>query len=172
MKISNLARAGALPISRRPLPPSLGECFVLWALRQWRCELDAYEHAAQACSAPNGDQACRDSLLTRGFRLGGLVHALPHFAMAMDAILHGMARRLEIRPPHCPFVTDDEATFVALCGLAQAHLDRRLASSLQAWLAPEAASLAAVRLATFAAMLDAAGLELVPTPQDGAGWIH
>jgi hypothetical protein len=174
MKISTAARAGVASTPLHPLPGPLGERFVLWALRQWRCELDAYERATTATDAAGqGEHGCPDSLLLQGFRIGGLGHALPHFAMAMDAILHGMGRRrLEIRPPRCAFVSDDEATFVALCGLAQAHLDRPLAASLQVWLPPEAASLAAVRLASFAALLETAGLDLAPTPQDGAGWLH
>ena len=73
------------------------------------------------------------STLHRGFQMAGLLEVLPDFAIAMDAFLFGARRAMEIHLPTCSKVSHDEATLVALCGLAQAEqtrLDRALAQRL------------------------------------------
>ena len=69
--------ACALPISER---------FVLWALRQWQ----------QDRALPT-----EGSTLHRGFKVAGLLDALPDFAIAMDAFLFGARRAMEIHLPTC-----------------------------------------------------------------------
>src|SRR5262245_17781631 len=107
----------------------LGEQFLLWALRQWRCEVALWE-AEQTLPE-------RGSPLRRGFDLAGLHPALPSFALVMDAVLCGARRPLEIYPLTAPIVGPDEGTLLALFGLAQDGLDRQLAACWAAMLPPK-----------------------------------
>ena len=61
----------------------------------------------------------------------------------------------------------DEATLVALCGLAQGDYDGPLLASLDVIMAPTASRVAALRLKSFAVALSTAGMRLSPLP--GAG---
>lgn len=140
--------ACSLPISER---------FVLWALRQWQ----------QDRTLPR-----EGSPLHRGFKLAGLIDVLPDFAIAMDAFLFGARRAMEIHRPTCARVSRDEATLVALCGLAQADCDGPLVASLDVMMAPTASRVAAIRLKAFAVALAGAGLRLAPPPGDGAGRLN
>ncbi|MFZ5780315.1 MAG: hypothetical protein ACOY4R_08985 [Pseudomonadota bacterium] len=135
----------------------LGERFVLWALRQWH-----QDRAVPAEGSP----------LHRGFRMAGLLEALPDFAIAMDALQFGTRRTMHIHLPTCGQVSRDEATLVALCGLAQGGMDRPLLASLDALVAPAASRVAAMRLKTFAAALADAGLRLAPAAGDAGGRLH
>lgn len=132
--------ACALPISER---------FVLWALRQWQQDRALPEEG---------------STLHRGFRMAGLQDVLPDFAIAMDAFLFGARRAMEIHLPTCSKVSRDEATLVALCGLAQGDYDGPLLASLDVMMAPTASRVAAIRLKAFAVALASAGLRLSPPP--------
>lgn len=140
--------ACGLPISER---------FVLWALRQWQ-----QDHALPS----------EGSILHRGFKMAGVLEALPDFAIAMDAFLFGARRAIEIHRPTCSAVSRDEATLVALCGLAQADFDGPLAASLDVMMAPTASRVAAIRLKAFAVALAGAGLRLAPPPGDAAGRLN
>jgi hypothetical protein len=140
--------ACALPVSER---------FVLWALRQWQ----------QDRSLP-----CEGSTLHRGFKVAGVLDALPDFAIAMDAFLFGARRAIEIHVPTCSSVSHDEATLVALCGLAQADFDGPLIASLDVMMAPTASRVAAARLKAFAAALASAGLRLAPVPGDAGSRLN
>jgi hypothetical protein len=144
-------RAGcacALPVSER---------FVLWALRQWQ----------QDRALPN-----EGSVLHRGFKVAGLLEALPDFAIAMDAFLFGARRAMEIHVPTCSSVSRDEAVLVALCGLAQGDFDGPLLASLDVMMAPTASRVAALRLKAFAVALSSAGLRLTPMPGDAGGRLN
>jgi hypothetical protein len=92
--------------------------------------------------------------------------------MAMDVILSGIGRALEIHRPRCSTISRDEAVFIALCGLAQADLGGPLVASLSAMLGPEAAEVVRGHLTTFAAMLGAAGLDLVSAQGDVGSRLH
>jgi hypothetical protein len=140
--------ACGLPISER---------FVLWALRQWQ----------QDRSLPS-----EGSALHEGFKLAGLLEALPDFAIAMDAFLFGTRRAFEIHLPACSSVSRDEATLVALCGLAQGDFDGPLLASLDIMMAPTATRVAAVRLKAFAVALASAGLRLAPAAGDAGGRLN
>ncbi len=140
--------ACGLPVSER---------FVLWALRQWQ----------EDRALPS-----EGSTLHRGFKLAGLLDALPDFAIAMDAFLFGARRAMEIHRPTCSAVSHDEATLVALCGLAQADFDKPLIDSLDVMMAPTASRVAAIRLKAFAVALACAGLRLAPPPGDAAGRLN
>jgi hypothetical protein len=148
----------------RPLQPSLkptcgrigcacglpiSERFVLWALRQWQQDRALPEEG---------------STLHLGFKMAGLLDALPDFAIAMDAFLFGARRAMEIHLPTCSKVSHDEATLVALCGLAQGDYDGPLLASLDVLMAPTASRVAALRLKTFAVALSTAGMRLTPFP--------
>jgi len=135
----------------------VGERFVLWALRQW--------HQERALPGEG-------SILHRGFKVAGLLEALPDFAIAMDAFLFGARRAIEIHVPTCSGVSRDEAVLVALCGLAQGDFDGPLLASLDAMMVPTASRVAAVRLKTFAAALSSAGLRLAPVPGDAGGRLN
>ncbi len=144
-------RAGcacALPVSER---------FVLWALRQWQ----------QDRALPS-----EGSILHRGFKVAGLLEALPDFAIAMDAFLFGARRAMEIHVPTCSSVSRDEAVLVALCGLAQGDFDGPLLASLDVMMAPTASRVAAMRLKAFAVALSGAGLRLAPMPGDAGGRLN
>lgn len=140
--------ACALPVSER---------FVLWALRQWQ----------QDRALPG-----EGSILHRGFKVAGLLEALPDFAIAMDAFLFGARRAIEIHVPTCSSVSRDESVLVALCGLAQADFDGPLLASLNVMMAPTASRVAAVRLKSFAVALAGAGLRLAPAPGDAGGRLN
>lgn len=135
----------------------IGDRFVLWAVRQWQ----------QESSLP-----CEGSILHRGFKLAGLLEVLPDFAIAMDAFLFGARRAMEIHQPTCSSISRDEATLVALCGLAQADYDQPLMASLDVLMAPTASRVAAVRLKAFAVALASAGLRLAPLPGAAAGRLN
>src|ERR1700754_4935792 len=140
--------ACGLPISER---------FVLWALRQWQ-----QDHALPS----------EGSVLHQGFKTAGVLEVLPDFAIAMDAFLFGARRAIEIHRPTCSSVSRDEATLVALCGLAQGDFDGPLAASLDVMMAPTASRVAAIRLKTFAMALAGAGLRLGPPRGDAAGRLN
>ena len=140
--------ACALPISER---------FVLWALRQWQCD--------RALPAEG-------STLHRGFQMAGLLEALPDFAIAMDAFLFGARRAMEIHLPTCSKVSGDEATLVALCGLAQGDYDAALLASLDVMMAPTASRVAAIRLKAFAVALASAGLRFAPSHGQAGGRLN
>jgi hypothetical protein len=127
-----------LPVSER---------FVLWALRQWQ-----HDRALPT----------EDSALHRGFKCAGVLDALPDFAIAMDAFLFGARRAIEIHLPTCSKVSRDEATVVALCGLAQSDHDGPMMASLDVLMAPTASRVAGIRLKAFAVALAQAGLRLSP----------
>ena len=130
----------------------VNERFVLWALRQWQQDRALPEEG---------------STLHRGFKMAGLLDALPDFAIAMDAFLFGARRAMEIHLPTCSKVSRDEATLVALCGLAQGDYDGPLLASLDVIMAQTASRVAALRLKSFAVALSTAGMRLSPLP--GAG---
>ncbi|MFO1081581.1 MAG: hypothetical protein U1E23_13255 [Reyranellaceae bacterium] len=133
---------------------TLGERFVLWAVRQWRVDR----------ALPT-----EGSTLHRGFKTAGLLDALADFAIVMDAVQFGARRALCIHLPTCSAVSHDEATLVALCALAQGGCDRPLAASFGVLLEPAAARVAVDRCRGFAATLATAGLRLAPAPTEGAG---
>jgi hypothetical protein len=124
-----------------------GEKFVLWALRQWQ----------QDRALPTST-----STLYRGFEMAGLLEALPDFAIAMDAFFFGARRAMRVHLPACSRISHDEATILALCGLAQSEHDGPLRASLNVLMAPTASRVAAERLKIFAASLAAEGLRLAP----------
>jgi hypothetical protein len=130
--------ACALPLSER---------FVLWALHQWQ-----HDRALPT----------QDSALHRGFKCAGVLEALPDFAIAMDAFLFGARRAIEIHLPTCSKVSHDEATVVALCGLAQSDHDGTMMASLDVMMVPTASRIAGIRLKAFAVALAQAGLRLAP----------
>ena len=137
-----------LPISER---------FVLWALRQWQ-----QDRALPA----------EGSVLHQGFKMAGVLAVLPDFAIAMDAFLFGARRAMEIHQPDCACISPDEATVVALCGLAQGAFDGPLLASLDRMMAPTASRVAAVRLKAFAVALADAGLRLAPPAGDAGGRLN
>ena len=140
--------ACALPVSER---------FVLWALRQWQ----------QDRALPR-----EGSILHRGFKVAGVMEALPDFAIAMDAFLFGARRAMEIHKPACSSVSRDEAVMVARCGLAQADHDGPLLASLDILMAPTASRVAAIRLKAFAVALAGAGLRIAPAAGAAAGRLN
>ena|SRR5215813_7278033 len=129
----------------------IGERFVLWALRQWQVDR----------AVPR-----EGTTLHRGFKMAGLIEALPGFAIAMDAFFFGARRSLAIHLPTCSAVSRDEATLLALCALAQVDCDGPLLASLDVMVAPTASRVAAERLKSFTAALANAGLRLAPLPGD------
>ena len=135
----------------------IGDRFVLWAIRQWQ-----HDRALPRRGSP----------LHRGFELAGVCGILPDFAIAMDAVLFGARRPLHVHRPDCAAVSRDEATLVALCGLAQGSMDGPLAASLDILMAPAASRVAAARLKTFALALADAGLRLAPSAGEGGGRLN
>ena len=97
---------------------------------------------------------------------------LPDFAIAMDAFLFGARRAIQIHLPTCSSVSRDEATLVALCGLAQSDFDGPLMASLDIMMAPTASRVAGVRLKAFAVALAQAGLRLAPPPGEAGGEVE
>lgn len=112
------------------------------------------------------------STLHRGFKMAGLLAVLPDFALAMDAVLFGARRAIHIHLPTCSQVSVDEATLVALCGLAQSDHEGPLVASLDVLMAPTASRVAAERLKVFAIGLGEAGLRLAPPAGAAGAGIH
>ncbi len=125
----------------------IGERFVLWAVRQWQHDR----------TLPT-----EGSALHGGFEVAGVLEALPDFVIAMDTVFFGTRRALRVHLPTCSQVSRDEATIVALCGLAQGDHDGPFGASLDVLMAPSAARVATERLKGFAATLGRAGLRLAP----------
>lgn len=140
--------ACSLPVSER---------FVLWAMRQW--QLDR--------AVPT-----EGSTLHCGFKAAGLIEVLPDFAIAMDAVLFGARRSIQIHLPTCSRVSRDEATLVALCGLAQSDHERPLMASLDVLMVPTASRVAGIRLKAFALALGQAGLRLSPAPGEAGARLN
>lgn len=138
----------------------LGEQFLLWAIRQWRCEVALWDAQRKL---PAGGSA-----LQRGFELAGLAQGLPHFAMVMDAVLCGVARPLEIYPLAAPVVGPDEGTLLALFGLAQQGLDGSLAACFSAMLPPQNCAAATIQVRLLAGLMKQVGLCSAP----GGGWMQ
>ena len=90
----------------------------------------------------------------------------------MDVLLFGARRALKIHAPSCTCLSEDEATLIALCGLAQGDLDGQLLASLDAMMVPAAASVAALRVKLFAMALADAGLDLLPPGSAGVGRLN
>lgn len=130
---------------------------MLWALRQWH---------------EDGSLPTEGSTLHQGFKVAGLLDALPDFAIAMDAFLFGARRTIEIHRPACASVSRDEATVVALCGLAQGAFDGPLVASLDLMMVPTASRVAAIRLKAFAVALADGGLRLTQPAGDAAGRLN
>ncbi len=132
-RLSSLRRARQVTCGRVGCACSLpiSERFVLWALRQW--------HQDRALPSEG-------SALHQGFKMAGLLDALPDFAIAMDAFLFGARRAIEIHQPACSSVSRDEATLVALCGLAQGDFDAPRLASLDIMMATTASRVAGIRL--------------------------
>ena len=135
----------------------IGERFVLWAMRQWQ---------------QDGRVPIEGSTLHCGFKAAGLLEVLPDFAIAMDAFLFGARRAMRIHLPTCAHVSHDEATLVALCGLAQSDHDRPRMASLDALMVPTASRVAGIRLKAFAVALGEAGLRLSPAPGEAGAGLH
>jgi hypothetical protein len=98
--------------------------------------------------------------------------ALRQWQQDRDAFLFGARRAIEIHQPTCSSVSRDEATLVALCGLAQGDFDGPLVASLDVMMAPTASRAAAIRLKAFAVALGSAGLTLGPPRGDSAGRLN
>ncbi|WIM10663.1 hypothetical protein [Enhydrobacter sp.] len=135
----------------------IGERFVLWAIRQWQHDR----------TLPT-----EGSALHGGFKVAGVLDALPDFAIAMDALFFGPRRILGVHLPTCSQVSRDEATIVALCGLAQGDHDGPLGASLDVLVVPSAARVAAERLKSFTATLGRAGLRLAPPAGEAGALIN
>lgn len=142
----------------------LGERFILWALRQWQCELIRWQVDREL--PPEG------SALVHGFGVAGLLDTLTDFAILMDVLLFGARRALKIHAPSCSCLGRDEATLIALCGLAQGDHDGPLLASLEAMMVPSASRIAALRLRSFAAALADAGLQLALPSGAAAGRLN
>lgn len=140
--------ACSLPVSER---------FVLWAMRQWQRDR----------AVPT-----EGSTLHCGFKAAGLIEVLPDFAIAMDAVLFGARRSIQIHLPTCSRVSRDEATLVALCGLAQSDHERPLMASLDVLMVPTASRVASIRLKAFALALGQAGLRLSPAPGEAGARLN
>ena len=156
------SQARSLPSCGRPgcicaLP--VGERFLLWALRQWQCELTGWQYDTTL--------PLEGSALLDGFRTAGLLDTLADFAALMDVLHFGTRRPLEIHAPLCACQSSDEATLIALCILAQAGRDEPLQDSLDTMMVQPAARVAAQRLKTFATALAEAGLNLPPSVAGG-----
>lgn len=137
---------GILTVTPQASVLPLCEQFLLWALRQWRCEIAEWETRKGLPAGP--------SLLQRGFDLAGLRQGLPHFAMVMDAVQCGVARPLEIHPPAAHIVGPDEGTLLALFGLAQYGLDGSLMACFSAILPPKNCAVATVQARLLGGLLN------------------
>lgn len=140
----------------------IGERFLLWALRQWQCEVAAWE-AGQ--TIPAGGSA-----LQHGFDAAGLRQGLPHFAMVMDAFLCSATRPVEIYPSFAPIVGPDEGVLLALLGLAQGGLDKPLAACFSVLLSPPGRAAAILQLKLLAGLMKEAGFESAPCCC--CSWLH
>jgi len=125
------------------------ERFLLWTLRQWQAEVVLFETQKKM---PAGG-----SSVFRAFKAEGLQKALPHFAMVMDSFLGSAVKPLEIYPLASPIVGPDEATLLALFGLARDGLEMPLTACLSAMLSPQSCTVAVMHMKLLAGLLGGAG---------------
>ena len=142
----------------------MGDRFLLWALRQWRCEIACWDRGT---ALPESE-----SLLRRGFEHARLASALPYFAMTMDVLWCGMSRPLEILPVPTPIVSPDEGTFLALRELAQEGLNAQLAACVTVLVPLERRAFAIAEMKRLAALLNDAGLGSASASGSDGSWIH
>lgn len=147
-----LTRSSEAAIGGRTLPPSgwamfsPGDCFMVWAVRQWFRSLD--------------QNATNRLEIYDGFEFHGLIDALRPMGRFMAAILVGRYRDLEINDPSDGDVSQDEMAILRALALAQAGHADLCETRLMTWLPRAAARVAMPHARRLARVLTDQGMRL------------
>ena len=134
--------------------------FVLWGMRAWL--------AARRRTESGGFGAYR-SLAGEGFLKAGVPQAMELIDDVFQALANAAIRQIDLRCPHCAFVSPDEALLLGAVAASQRKQHAISWSALTALLPPAAARGALPSLISLAILLQAADLVLRPLDAEKCG---
>ncbi len=134
--------------------------FVLWGMRAW---LAARRRNEAGCFG-----AYR-SLAGEGFRKAGVPQAMELIDDVFQALAAAATRQIDLRCPHCAFVSPDEALLLGAIAASQRKQHAVSWSALTALLPPAAARGALPSLISLAILLQGADLVLRPLDAEKCG---
>ncbi len=134
--------------------------FVLWGMRAWL--------AARRRNEAGGFNAYR-SLAGEGFLKAGVPQAMELIDDVFQALAAAATRQIDLRCPHCAYVSPDEALLLGAVAASQRKQHAVSWSALTALLPPAAARGALPSLISLAIQLQAAELVLKPLDADKCG---
>jgi hypothetical protein len=134
--------------------------FVLWGMRAWL--------AARRRNEAGGFSAYR-SLAGEGFLKAGVPQAMELIDDVFQALANAAIRQIDLRCPHCAYVSPDEALLLGAIAASQRKQHAVSWSALTALLPPAAARGALPSLISLAILLQAADLVLRPLDAEKCG---
>jgi len=134
--------------------------FVLWGMRAWL--------AARRQNESGGLSAYR-SMAGEGFLKAGVPQAMELIDDVFQALAAAAIRQIDLRCPHCAFVSPDEALLLGAVAASQRKQHGVSWSALTALLPPAAARGALPALISLAILLQAAELVLTPIDPETCG---
>lgn len=139
--------------------------FVLWGMRAWL--------AARRRNEATGNQAvgisAYRSMAGEGFLKAGVPQAMELIDDVFQALAAAATRQIDLRCPHCAYVSPDEALLLGAVAASQRKQHAVSWSALTALLPPAAARGALPSLISLAILLQAADLVLSPLDAEKCG---
>jgi len=139
--------------------------FVLWGMRAW---LAARRQNERRGNENGGFNAYR-SLAGEGFLKAGVPQAMELIDDVFQALANAAIRQIDLRCPHCAFVSPDEALLLGAVAASQRKQHAVSWSALTALLPPAAARGALPSLISLAILLQSADLVLSPLDAEKCG---
>ena len=139
--------------------------FVLWGMRAWLAARRQNENRGNeaAGNQPGNFNAYR-GLAGAGFLKAGVPQAMELIDDVFQALAAAATRQIDLRCPHCAFVSPDEALLLGAVAASQRKQHAVSWSALTALLPPAAARGALPSLISLAILLQ--GVDLVLSPLD------
>jgi hypothetical protein len=134
--------------------------FLLWGMRAWL--------AARRRNEAGGFSAYR-CLAGEGFLKAGVPQAMELIDDVFQALATAAIRQIDLRCPHCAFVSPDEALLLGAVAASQRKQHAVAWAALTALLPPAAARGALPSLISLAVLLHAADLTLAPLDAEKCG---
>lgn len=134
--------------------------FVLWGMRAWL--------AARRRDEKGGFGAYR-GLAGEGFLKAGVPQAMELIDDVFQALANAATRQIDLRCPHCAYVSPDEALLLGALAVSQRKQHAVSWSALTALLPPAAARGALPSLISLAILLQSADLVLAPLDAEKYG---
>lgn len=138
--------------------------FALWGMRAWLAARRQNETRGEAGGFP----AYR-SLAGEGFLKAGVPQAMELVDDVFQALAAAATRQIDLRCPHCAYVSPDEALLLGAIAASQRKQHAVSWSALTALLPPAAARGALPSLISLAILLHGAGLVLRPLDAEACG---